>query len=166
MYNFRTLTTMLLLSGAIKVWSSGEDITSTDLNANFAHIHNKMVGGHGARLVDADVSPTANITTSKLAAYRFIPKAWVVGQCNGTTCVILESENVTSVARSGGNNTVTLAYTPTNATFATVISYNTGKGFCNTQGLSTSAPQITAHCYDDTGTTVEGVYTILVFDAD
>lgn len=63
------------LAGPIKVWSSGETITAADINANFAHIHNLMVGGHGARLTNADVSATANIALSKLATPTLIAKA-------------------------------------------------------------------------------------------
>jgi hypothetical protein len=63
------------LAGPIKVWSSGEILSAADINANFSHIHSLMVGGHGARLVDADVSATANIVHSKLATPVLIPKA-------------------------------------------------------------------------------------------
>lgn len=63
------------VAGPIKVWSSGEILTAGDINANFSHIHNLMVGGHGARLVNADVSTTAGIALSKLATPTLIPKA-------------------------------------------------------------------------------------------
>lgn len=62
-------------AGPIKVWSSGEILTAGDINANFSHIHNLMAGGHGARLVNADVSATAGIALSKLATPTLIPKA-------------------------------------------------------------------------------------------
>lgn len=62
-------------AGPVKVWSSGEILTAGDINANFSHIHNLMVGGHGARLVNADVSATASIAHSKLATPTLIPKA-------------------------------------------------------------------------------------------
>src|SRR5687767_8565450 len=46
--------------GAIKSWSTGETIGNAEMNANFTHIHTNMVGGHGGRLTDIDVSASAN----------------------------------------------------------------------------------------------------------
>jgi hypothetical protein len=62
------------LAGPIKTWQAGEVITANDINANFQHIHNLMVGGHGARLVNADVNANANIAHSKLATPVLLPK--------------------------------------------------------------------------------------------
>jgi hypothetical protein len=63
------------LAGPIKTWQAGEVITANDINANFQHIHNLMVGGHGARLVNADVNANAGIAHSKLATPVLLPKA-------------------------------------------------------------------------------------------
>lgn len=115
-----------VMAGAIHTWATGERLTSADLNANFQHIHNLMVGGHGARLVDADVSASANISNSKLAAYRMIPRAWVImdNACVApATCTITASQNITSVTSSAtGTYTITLAYTATNGSYAVVCS--------------------------------------------
>ncbi len=73
----------LALAGVIKVWASGDRLTSADLNANFAYIINHMVGGQGAKLVDADVSSTAAIAHSKLQYPKLLPKLWAtVSACN------------------------------------------------------------------------------------
>jgi len=156
-----------VMAGAIHSWASGERLNAADLNANFNHIHNLMVGGHGGRLVDADVSGSAAISTTKLAICNTIPvwpRAWVTYFCDGGACGLSVGENVSSVARSGGNSTVTLGYTPTDGKFATESTFNSSKGFCNTQGIQQAAPQITVHCWDDTGTTAEGQVTVIVYD--
>lgn len=72
------------LAGPIKTWTTGEVITAADINANFNHIHNLMVGGHGARLSNADVAPGAAIAHSKLATPVLLPKATALlsGNCN------------------------------------------------------------------------------------
>lgn len=166
MLTFKHIAAYLVLAGAIKIWQSGENINVADLNSNFAHIHNLMVGGHGGRLVDADVSASANIASSKLAGGKGIPRAWATAQCDGGACGILEGYNVTSVARSGGSNTATLSYTPTDAVMAVTATFNSGKGFCDTSQTQVATPNITLHCFDDTGTTVEGIYSFVVFDGN
>jgi hypothetical protein len=72
------------LAGPIKTWQAGEVITANDINANFQHIHNLMVGGHGARLVNADVNANAGIAHSKLATPVLLPKmaALMANTCN------------------------------------------------------------------------------------
>lgn len=62
---FLTLVAAVAFSGSIKVWGPGERLTSKELNDNFAHIHNTMVGGHGGRLVDSDIAVNANININK-----------------------------------------------------------------------------------------------------
>ena len=89
------------IAGPIKVWSPGVPLTSTDLNSNFQHIHNLMVGGHGPRLVNADVSSNAAISHSKLATPALVPKMWtIVATCSTGTCTMQEGSGVTSVTRS------------------------------------------------------------------
>lgn len=100
------------LAGPIKVWVAGETITASDINANFAHIHNLMVGSHGARLVNADVSASAAIAHSKLATPALLPKA--IGArvlpCDGGTCTWNVNSGFTStfVRTFAGQYTLTL----------------------------------------------------------
>lgn len=101
----------------LKVWVSGETPTIGDLNANFSHIHNTMVGGHGARLTNSDVATNAAIASSKLADGTWIPKyAAQVGLTSfpcatPATCTLYNTKNITSVAGQAttGTYTITLA---------------------------------------------------------
>jgi hypothetical protein len=96
---FKVALTYTILAGAIKTWQPGEIITTTDLNAALQHIHNKMVGGHGARLVDADVAAGAAIATSKLALYRFIPTGYftMTAACAVGACAVTKNGVISSV---------------------------------------------------------------------
>lgn len=103
-------------AGTIKNWSIGEVITAAQLNQALNHIHTNMVGGHGARLINADVSGSAAIASSKLADGEMIPWAKVsVGgnyllPCTSGTCDIYGERNVESVERTGaGTYTVTFS---------------------------------------------------------
>ena len=96
------------LAGPIKVWSNGDYVLSSDLNANFQHIHDTMVGGHGPRLTNADVAPNAGIALSKLAQTFALPSyAFQVGSgptpCASGTCTV--------TGLTGGGVTVTAPVT-------------------------------------------------------
>lgn len=115
------------LASGIKNWSSGETIRSADLNSNFNHIHNTMVGGHGARLTDSDVSSTAAIQHSKMQYPALLPKAWVRtnGACAAgggapVVCTLDSSSRVQAVVGVDsvlGFYRVYLSYQPANANF-------------------------------------------------
>lgn len=81
---FLVLGITAAIAGAIKTWAPGDTLTAGDLNATFQHIHNSMVGGHGARLVDSDVSASAAISHSKMATPGLLPRAWGIWK---TACV-------------------------------------------------------------------------------
>lgn len=157
--------------GTIKTWSSGETLTASELNANFAHIHNNMVGAHGGRLVDSDVSSIANINSSKLAAYRYIPTNWEVRtlMCavNGA-CTVAASQNITSDTRTaqGVYSVVMPAHTDNAyAVFLTVNACNAGNCTCQVNGQTTTT--ITVNCFRvDTGSNaaVDATYSLTVMD--
>lgn len=110
--------------GAIKVWSNGDNLNAADLNANFAHIHNSMIGAHGARLVDSDVSATAALSSSKFSDYRMIPRAWgsVATGCTAS-CSLPAKQHVTSATVATSNHVeIVLDYTPTNASYVAIVS--------------------------------------------
>lgn len=115
---------VVALAGPIKTWSAGEVITANDLNANFQHIHNLMVGGHGARLVNSDVSASAAISHSKLATPALIPKAMggITYPCDGGTCTWTVSSGFTStITRStAGQYTVTFSSARANANYVPI----------------------------------------------
>lgn len=162
-------------SGAIKTWSTGENLTSTDLNTNFSHIHHNMVGGHGARLIDADVSSIAAIASSKLAAYRMIPVAWatVEANCTAGTCTLASSQGITSIVRNGaGDYTVTMSSTRTDGNYGMFVTMNYNGASAATTivcvqnnglAVTTTTFRITCHRVD-TGAATDAAFSTLVFD--
>lgn len=160
----------LVESGAIKTWATGETLGSADLNANFQHIHNNMVGGHGARLLDADVSTTANIASSKLAAYRLIPIAWAGSPttCAGSPCTIVNSSRVTSITRAGaGSYRVNLSPVLTDLNFVMAVSGNTGAQgrICYYVSAGSTTAQLIFVCNNDfVGTTVDASFSLVIYD--
>lgn len=157
------LATTLATAGAIKTWASGATLNSADLNNNFAHIHNAMVGGHGARLVDADVSGSAAIALSKIAGISAIilPKAWAHVSLAASGCNTgaypdacdFTGSGVTGISNTAlGVYTVTLSTTPANAAFAVVVNPVTAGGTfdrtCIPGDFAAAAPQFTIKCFD------------------
>lgn len=117
-------------ASAIKTWTVNEVLKATDLNSNFNHLHNTMVGSHGARLVDADVATGAAISHTKMATPALLPKAWATlttvcdgAAAAGTACTINESSQVTAVKSNGtaGQYRVDLTYSPPNAVFNVLV---------------------------------------------
>lgn len=161
------LAAALAVAGSIKVWAPGDVLSSTDLNANFAHIHGTMVGGHGARLVNADVSPSAALAHSKLASPSLLPKAVTsVDYCTASPCSTgLPQVGVTSVTRSAtGSYAVNLSPARTNtAYFAVVSSRYNGNVHCNATVSSTSVVNVV--CINAaTAANADGAFSFLLFD--
>jgi hypothetical protein len=153
---------------SIYSWSSGEVLTSAQLNSNFAHIHNSMVGGHGARLVDSDVSASAAISSSKLAARYLIPTAWAkvgagVTACSAGTCTLDDSGGSPSVAFvSTGVYTITLQ-AQSDTTYAVVLSSQTTDVVC--VSVINSTTSVTVTCRDvETPAVTDAVFSFIVFD--
>lgn len=185
--NWTILAVVLLLggyalSGPIKVWSNGERLNATDLNGNFADIHNAMVGGHGPRLVDADVSGSANIAYSKIQNGTNIPRAWAFARdCDGGACTVIGS-NVTTIGNSAtGEYAVTLNYTPTDNRFGVIATGGVQGGsysislmpVCTVDTRQTASPQFYVHCVNagrgngahDGGTlAIQADFTLTVLD--
>lgn len=168
---------LLIETGAIKSWSSGETLHSSDLNSNFSHIHNTMVGGHGARLVDADVSPTASIALSKLAiGAQIFPKAWAqftVDACTGANNC---SENITTTGAASGVSVITHTalgtYIVTWTTPRADVYYgvwvtpaNAGTARTCVTAAQTTA-QVSVGCYNLLGAaaSVDGPFQVLMMD--
>jgi len=149
-------------AGSLYSWSSGETLSASQLNANFAHIHNNMVGGHGARLVDADVSASAAISRTKLQYYGSLPVAAAkVGSgttaCSSGTCTLGDSTNVTSVVRnSSGNYTITWAVNFGDTEYIVLVT--SGGGAADCYALPASATTATVICSTDR------VFHVLVMD--
>lgn len=162
-------------AGTIKTWANGDVLTVTDLNANFQHIHNLMVGGHGARLVNADVSASAAISTSKLAAYRNIPRTWVTlldanKGCGTAVAACTEtSPSGSSLTGTGaGNYTLTLGYTATDSTYGVMLSVHGAgagaTGVCVVTSMTTTTFNI--YCESDANppAAIDSGFTAVVYD--
>lgn len=164
--------TGLALAGPIHTWGVGEVITSTDLNANFSHIHNTMVGGHGPRLVNSDISSGAAISHSKMATPSLLPKTWIQVDCSTTpgTCTEIVGTGM-SAAYGGvtGRATLTFDVGRSNSVYgATVSAYDTAGHNCNM--TSHNATTIDVDCTrsnPDAGVTdaaVNSKFTLVVMD--
>lgn len=152
-------------TGAIKTWSSGETLTSSDLNANFAHIHSTMVGGHGGRLVNADINAAANIASSKLANGLGIAKSFVfvADSCSATPCTMINAFNVTGVTwTSAGLMTVTLPYTVGGSTISVSTVSGTNDVYCSAAYLVGST--VAVKCRTTAGVATNSGFTLIAFN--
>lgn len=173
---------LVALAGPIKTWQAGEVIVASDINANFQHIHNLMVGGHGGRLVNADVSSAAAIAHSKLATPGLVAKSvFQVGTgttaCSAGTCTINANSGVvpTVTWNSAGNYTVTIA-ARANANYVPVVTPQycggaaTGGCTCTVStGLSTTAFTVLCSALVSAGPTItptNTVFGVAIFDND
>lgn len=162
------LVAAVAAAGGIKVWVSGEAITITDLNTNFAHIHNTMVGGHGARLVNADVSASAAIASTKLADGAGIARGLgyvdngAGSACNSSPCTVTNGRNVSGVTRSG-LGVYNIAHTSTLDTKHITVVTGVG-GWCY---AVPGASNDLIYCFSigaGTYTAADFVFTFAVFD--
>lgn len=162
------------VAGSIKSWTN-EVLTAADLNANFSHIHGSMVGGHGARLVNADVSASAAIAHSKLATPALVPKAFafVTISCSSSPCSVISSSKIDAITRTGtGVYEVDLGYTPANINFAPFVqAVGSNENFCTVTAINhAAAPHVTFKCYRAdvggaaTGGAVDTGFSLLVMD--
>lgn len=160
------LISSVAVGGAIKTWTSGNTLTATDLNSNFQHIHNNMVGGHGARLVDADVSATAAVSHSKLAVPALVPKAWAfVGNavCAASPCAIADSSGISGITRSGaGVYPATITSARTGALYGAWATSNTAALYAVAE--VTSATVVTVRCYDAAAVPTDCAFSVVVMD--
>lgn len=176
---FKAVLLSLLVAGVvtastIKVWTNGDALTPADLNAVFAHIHNNMVGGHGARLVDADVSASAAIAQSKISglttSLASVPKAWaamISASCGGAVCAetITAGSGVASISHTGtGTWTVTWTVARSDAFYAVMVSpYNANTINCSPVTLTTTTVDVNCK---GTGATVAADSKWMLFMMD
>jgi hypothetical protein len=153
-------------------WTTGQKLTSTDLNNTVAHLHNTFDGN----IADENVSVSAAIQHTKMQYPALLPKAWARptdGVSNSTgctaTCYITGSygdgSRVTSVTRSGtGVYSVNLAYTATDTAYAVSITPYGSTAWCRVTSQSTTA--VAVACFDNSIMTnaADKVFSIVVFD--
>lgn len=154
-------------AGAIKTWASGETLTSSDLNAAFQHIHSLMVGGHGGRLVDADVSSSANIASSKIKGGSGLPKAYgrSATTCGAGTCPLSSSYNISSIVWAAlGQYTVTFTNQLTDSNYIAIANGEENTYWC--RGVPGSTTTMTVYCNETDGTpgAINGKFGVIVID--
>lgn len=161
----------LATASSIKVWIAGESLSVADLNSNFAHIHTLMVGGHGAKLVNADVNAAAAIAHSKLATPALVPKAWAVqpSVCDGGTCIPTAQVRIPSITRTG-HGTYDINFNPamTNNAYATVITVEyceaTNTPCSCTVGATKGTSAFYISCFDRSGNLSDVGLSVIVMD--
>lgn len=168
---FAALGVTAASASAIKTWSSGEVLTASDLNAALAHLHTNLGHGHGAIVVNADISAAAAIAHPKMATPALLPKAWVyAGQagvaCTVSPCTMYAQSGFTSVTRTGAGNylgTLSIAARP-DVNFAAIATSNFAALYCISVPASTTT--INVVCYDATGVATDASFSLLVMDND
>jgi hypothetical protein len=158
------------IAGSINTFSTGETISASAMNANFNHIHNSMVGGHGARLVNADVSNSAAIAHSKLAEPAKIPKVYGgrLTACGSASCNLdLYSGLAQAFSRTAtGEYTLTVSPARADASYMPfVVAYSTNAVSCNTYLTGTNATTLKIICANViTNVAEDSGFTVLILD--
>jgi hypothetical protein len=136
-----------------------------------------MVGSHGARLVNADISASAAIASSKLAAGGLFPKAFggIYGPCDGGTCGWNVNSGFASTftRSSAGQYTLTFAAARPNANYVSIVGdigtgatppyerkCSAGSSTTTTLGINCGTTAITGGSYQD------WPFSVVVFDND
>lgn len=167
------LLATLAVASSIKVWSGGEILRSSDLNSNFAHIHNNMVGGHGPRLVDADVSASAAIAHSKMATPALVPKAYAMVTntpcATPATCTIQPSSGagISQIVGLAGTGTYRIDWSPARADAVyTVMLTCEGPTFCvcTVEQATLGTASAFVDCFDAAGAAVDASFNVVMLD--
>lgn len=158
------------VASSIKSWNGTEVVTNTDINTNFSHIHDNMVGGHGARLVNADVSASAAISHAKLATPALVPKAWasVTTACSADPCTITASSGIATARRTAaGNYYVTFSVARPNDSYGVVITPGMGSAQiqCKMEDYETASAIFICE-NQSTGADADIGWTIMILDND
>ena len=154
------LLSFVAFANPIKTWLAGDVITAADLNSALGHIHNTMVGAHGPRLVNADVSASAAISLSKIQYGDRAPAhAWGVLNCT-TSCSTAGSSY--GLSTLSGNpttgTTVNLSSACSIGTPVGIVVSDRAGSVCYTSGYSAStiiftcstqpvSPHLVVFCY-------------------
>lgn len=184
---FFVMSVSTALASAIKTWSNGEILSSTDLNSNFSHVHSQAE----ALITDSKVDSSAAIAHSKLATPALLPKAFgSVGLVNGptpcdgaaaagTACTVALSSRVMSVKSYGstGEYCIELSYNPADVNYSVLASAHETNRRCYASVLSSGAPgscngsagdlHIRVRCESTTAAAAtNSVFSFIVLDDD
>lgn len=169
---FVVLCASIAGASAIKTFTT-ETLTANDLNTVLQHLHANLGHGHGAIVVNADISTIAAITHSKMATPALIPKAWayVSATCDGaaaagTACTLTGSSQVTSITSNGtaGQYRINLAYTPSNVNFVVTPSSGTATIYCTFSTLATTTPNALVVCKTNADVATNTPFNVVVMD--
>jgi hypothetical protein len=156
-------------AGAIHSWSTGEYITSTDLNAALGHLHANLGHGHGPILINSDISTGAAIAHSKLATPALVPKSWyTVGAaaCSAATCTAVDSSVITSVSRSGAGLYVANFPTRGDANYGVLLtSHTAASNLCWITARTATTASFSCALSSVPGTPVDASFTVLILDS-
>lgn len=166
------LVGLIATAGSIKTWGTSDTLTAADLNANFQHIHNLMVGSHGARLLDSDVNANANIQQSKIASYHLFPVAWANvhvtagavggGPCTAGTCGLYAQQFSQATWSATGNYILTFTTPRTDNTYEAIATPRGANLFCSQCGTSTTLVNIC--CTNNAGTATNAEFDVQFYD--
>ena len=158
-----------VVASPIHVFNSGDAMTSSDINANFSHIHSTMVGGHGPKLVNADVNASAAIAHTKLATPALLPKLWWSGTtaCAATPCASADSSGFGTVTRSAaGTYLANFSVTRIDANYGIWIT-TLASGQTNCIPTSRNAGSVQIGCVNtSTGAATDASFSILILDSN
>lgn len=150
---------------SLKVWSSGETIRSTDLNANFAALN-----AYTGTITDARIDGNAQISHTKLKTPSLVAKAWVFvsSSCTSDPCTKTESYGFDNINRSAaGKYTLNISYGPKDVDFATVVTAKgsaSAKVFCMVTGQDSTYALI--ECQNDAGTFTDVAFSAIIYDLE
>ena len=154
------LVPLVAYAGSIKSWSPGNVLRSSDLNANFSHIHSSLRGYGHTLITNADIDNNAAISPTKIAPSTLMPK--VVGLVEGTT--VSGGSGISSVSSgSAGNYSVTLSVAPPNDNFMVFVQSHTNNVYCSTVSHQVAAPQFVVRCNAGPGNDTNTNFSVLMF---
>ena len=159
----------LFMAGPVKVWDSGESITSADLNATISHLHANLGHGHGPVIVNADVATSAAISHSKLATPALVPKAWasITTACaTPATCTLVDSSVATGVVGTANPGEYTVSFpTRGDANYGTVVNAFSATADVACHTSAQAATTATVICITpSTGAAVDAAFTFMLLD--
>lgn len=163
----------LAWGGAVYRFRDGTHLAASHVNYNLKHLHDSMVGEHGPRLVDGDVSADAGIAFSKLAIPALVPVAWgYFGTCittaDGTDCSNQNDQGLNfaearvGAAGADGLYTVWLDSSRTDTNYAVIVT-PTGGSYSTCYVNQKFVNAFYLDCQEVTGF-VDRAFSVLVMD--
>lgn len=150
---------------SLKVWSSGETVRSSDLNANFAALN-----AYTGTITDARIDGAAQISHTKFKTPSLVAKAWlfVSSICTSSPCTKTESYGFGTITwNSMGNYTLNLTYGPKDVDYATIVTAKGTTGldvYCMVVGQD--ATYVVIECQNSTGAIADAAFSVIIYDLE